>query len=166
MNNIIDFNSNNDINNITIKNFILFELIKNQLNVTNLDNKFTLSDLKRVVNNLPNSIFTNDCCIWSGSIINSNNNNYISFFIKNKKKTLHRLLYCNFINELHDNEYLQFICNNKGTCCTLNHIKKISKKIKKKNMIDDNINNDENNDNNDNNDNNNDNNDNNNIVYF
>ena len=41
---------------------------------------------------------------------------------------LHRLLYINFIGNLHDNSYLQFTCKNKGACCNINHIK-----IKRKN---------------------------------
>ena len=45
---------------------------------------------------------------------------------KNKKIALHRLLYCNFIEPLNDNEYLKFTCNNKGKCCSLKHLKKFS----------------------------------------
>jgi hypothetical protein len=116
------------------KNQMLTELIKNQINISDLDKKFTLADLKRIVNNLPDSIFGDECCIWSGYIINSktdNKNCYISFFIKNKKKALHRLLYYNFIGELNDNEYLKFTCQNKGKCCTLKHFYKVPNDNKK-----------------------------------
>jgi hypothetical protein len=50
-----------------------------------------------------------------------------------KKKALHRLLYCNFIGDLYDSEYLKFTCDNKGKCCTLNHLKKIPNEERKSN---------------------------------
>jgi hypothetical protein len=134
MSNIIDLNSNSSNNITTTKNQILSLLIKKQLTNVELDKKLSLADLKRIVNNLPIDIFGDECCIWSGYIINSNNVNkncYISFFIKNKKKALHRLLYSNFVGELNDKEYLKFTCENKGKCCTLNHFNKIINDEKK-----------------------------------
>jgi hypothetical protein len=114
-------------NRVINKNEILSLLIKNQLSNVDLEKKLLLPDLKRTVNNLPFDIFTDECCIWTGYITNLNKDNkncYISFFHKNKKIALHRLLYCNFVEELNDNEYLKFTCENKGKCCSLKHLKK------------------------------------------
>jgi hypothetical protein len=124
MNDIIIKNEikNNITNN---KNDILIELIKNQLNNIELEKKLSLLDIKRIVNNIPNSIFSDSCCIWSGYIINSKKTSYISFYIKNKKIALHRLLYCNFVGHLYDNEYVKFTCENKGICCSIKHLKKV-----------------------------------------
>jgi hypothetical protein len=114
-------------NKVINKNEILSLLIKNQLNNVDLEKKLLLPDLKRIVNNLPFDIFNDECCIWSGYITNLNKDNkncYISFFHKNKKIALHRLLFSNFVDELNDNEYLKFTCHNKGKCCSLKHLKK------------------------------------------
>ncbi len=111
--------TNNDI--------ILCKLIKNQKQNISLEKKLTFSDLKRISSNLSNDIFDDNCSLWNGYVTNLNskkNNCYISFFYKNKKIALHRLLYINFIGELKDDEYLKFICENKGKCCSLNHLVK------------------------------------------
>lgn len=131
-NNIIEKKNDNNLLNrtnpiVSNKNEILSLLIKKQLPTINVSRKLCLSDLKRIVTHLPIDIFTDNCCIWSGYITNLNKNNkncYISFFFKNKKIALHRLLYYNFVDILEENEYLKFTCNNKGTCCTLKHLKK------------------------------------------
>ena len=116
------------------KDLILSKLIKNQRQM-NLERKLTFSDLKRVSSNLKDDIFEDNCSIWNGYITNLNNDNkncYISFFYKNKKVALHRLLYINFVGELNDNEYLKFTCDNKGKCCTLNHLIKVQSDSEKK----------------------------------
>jgi hypothetical protein len=33
-------------------------------------------------------------------------------------------LYCNFVEDLSDDEYLKFSCENKGNCCNIKHLKK------------------------------------------
>ena len=106
---------------------ILCKLIKNQKQNISLEKKLTFSDLKRISSNLSNDIFDDNCSLWNGYVTNLNskkNNCYISFFYKNKKIALHRLLYINFIDELKDDEYLKFNCENKGKCCSLNHLAK------------------------------------------
>jgi hypothetical protein len=106
---------------------ILCKLIKNQKQNISLEKKLTFSDLKRISSNLSNDIFDDNCSLWNGYVTNINskkNNCYISFFYKNKKIALHRLLYINFIGELKDDEYLKFNCENKGKCCSLNHLAK------------------------------------------
>jgi len=37
---------------------------------------------------------------------------------------LHRLLYINYVGELDDDEYIKYVCMNKGRCCNIHHIKK------------------------------------------
>jgi hypothetical protein len=137
-------NENHQSNNIINKNILLTQLIKNQLQNVELDKKFTLSDMKRVVNNLPSSIFNDSCCIWSGYITNLNKEDkkcYISFYHNNKKIALHRLLYINYIGKLEDNEYLKYTCENKGKCCCLNHINKLHiEHTDKNNVIEEQIN--------------------------
>jgi len=112
---------------MTDKNKIYENLIKNQL--SNMDNKYrlNLSDLKRIADNLLDDIFGNECSIWCGPIItNPNNKSYISFFYNNKKISIHRILYKNYINNLNDNEYLKYTCNNQGICCCINHFYKVN----------------------------------------
>lgn len=110
---------------MNIKDNILANLINKQRDIQQ-DKKLTFSDLKRLSSNLNNDIFGTECSIWNGYITNLNNEKkcYISFFFKSKKVALHRLLYINFINDLSDNDYLKFTCENKGKCCTLSHLNK------------------------------------------
>jgi hypothetical protein len=118
------------INVINNKNSILENLIKNQKENVELKSKLLLSDLKRLTNNLMVDIFTDECSLWDGPILVANNKEYISFFINGKKVSLNRILYKNYIDKLNDNEYLKYICNNKGRCCCLKHIYKVTKKNK------------------------------------
>lgn len=104
--------------------------MKNQKEHIELKSKLLLSDLKRLTNNLSNDIFSDECALWEGPILVANNKEYISFFINGKKISLNRILYKNYIDDLNDNEYLKYSCNNKGRCCTLKHLYKIMKKKK------------------------------------
>jgi hypothetical protein len=110
---------------------ILNELVRKQLSTTPIDKKLSVVDLKRVLNNIDTSIFTNECCMWKGYILTKTDKNcYISFFFKNKKVALHRLLYINYVDNLNKNEYLKYTCKNKGKCCSLKHLKKVSCEFK------------------------------------
>ena len=85
------------------------------------------SDIQRIVQHTPTSIFDlEECSIWSGYITNLNNKKkgtYINFYFKDKKKVaLHRLLYANFVGELNDADYIKYSCQNKGQCCNVNHM--------------------------------------------
>ena len=116
---------------------ILNELLNNQRKDVKSENKLNKNDILQISNNINSSIFDkNKCCIWKGYITNKNNNrgSYINFnFQKNKKKALHRLLYENYVDNLNKNEYIKYICKNKGSCCNINHFKKVkSNKIKTK----------------------------------
>jgi hypothetical protein len=113
---------------MTENSIILSKLIKQQRTNIKLDKKLSFNDLNRISYNLPCDIFSDDCCIWSGYVTNlksKNKNCYISFFFKNKKVSLHRLLYLNYVEDIEDSEYIKYTCNNKGKCCTLNHMVKV-----------------------------------------
>jgi hypothetical protein len=108
------------------KRIILSELLNSQLINIDPSKKLSYNDITRIVKNVSTSLFSNDsCCIWEGYVTNINRNHktqYINFYFKDKKITLHRLLYINFIGELKDTEYLKFSCDNRGKCCNINHI--------------------------------------------
>jgi len=113
----------------TENNELLKELLTKQLKTVQYQKRLQYSDLKRVCKYISSSIFDPvKCCKWEGYITNSNNTcgkgTYINFYFRKKKAALHRLLYSNFIGDLLDDEYLKFGCENKGTCCNINHFKK------------------------------------------
>jgi len=125
---------NNKDNNVPIHKMnsdtILIELIKKQKKNINVTKKLLLNDLKRISKYLTNSIFGNECSIWTGYVTvikNDEKNSYVNFYYCGKKYALHRLLYQNFIGELLDSEYIKFKCPNKGKCCNINHFYKINK---------------------------------------
>ena len=137
------------INNISKENkidnnTIYRELLKKQKKNIEIKNKFSPNDLKRVAKYLKKSIFIKDKCnIWAGYITNNKNESkgtYINFYLKKKKIALHRLLYINFVESLNSNEYIKYTCENKGRCCSINHMKKIKyrnkilKKMKEKDI--------------------------------
>ena len=110
-------------------NQILHELIIKQRNNISQNMRFSFNDLKRISKYLNTSIFnTTECCIWNGyiSTIKNNKHNYINFFFNKKKFSLQRLLYINYVDNLYNNEYIKYNCNNKGSCCNINHIYKIN----------------------------------------
>lgn len=112
------------------KTIIFQELIQNQRKNIISDKKLSLSDLKRISLYLTNSIFTNNCSLWDGYVTEIKNNNaFVNFFFNGKKQALHRLLYNNFVNDINENEYLKFNCENKGKCCTISHIILLKDKI-------------------------------------
>lgn len=122
-----------------MNNLYLVEMIKNQNKNGNLDDKLYLSDMKRISENIDNSLFDKDnCSIWNGSKIKKKDNKgyYINFYFNKKKMSLHRILYKNYNNNLKKNEYLKFTCKNKGICCNVNHITKINKNKNYENNID------------------------------
>lgn len=119
-------------------NELFKDLIRRQRKTITADKKLQLNDLKRICKYINTSIFDKKkCCIWTGYITNMNNatkGTYINFYFKKKKVALHRLLYCNFVDDLSNDEYLKFNCENKGMCCNINHLKKF--KYQKKDLMD------------------------------
>ncbi len=133
---------NNKDNNVPIHKMntdtILVELIKNQKKNIPVDKKLLHNDLKRISKYLTNSIFGNECSLWTGYVTvikNDEKNSYVNFYYCGKKYALHRLLYQNFIGELLDSEYIKFKCPNKGKCCNINHFYKINKNQDETNTI-------------------------------
>jgi len=110
------------------KSALLQELLNKQLKNIPSSKKLQFSDIKRICKYISTSIFDEDnCCNWDGYITNINNKSkgtYVNFFFSGRKVALHRLLYTNFIEELKENEYLKFSCENKGKCCNIHHLKK------------------------------------------
>lgn len=107
---------------------IFRELVDKQIKNIPTNKKLQLRDIKRISQRLTSSIFDeNKCTLWSGYITNTNNTSkgmYVNFYFRKKKVALHRLLYSNFIGELHDDEYLKFNCENRGKCCNIHHMNK------------------------------------------
>ena len=95
-----------------------------------LNKRLSEKDIKRIlsrVGNITND--NNECILWNGYITH-NKIDYINFYFNGKKCALHRLLYINFKGNLKDNDYLEFVCENKGRCCNINHIVKKKTNIK------------------------------------
>lgn len=109
-------------------NMLLKELLKKQIKNTSSDKKLNFNDIKRISKFISSSIFDKKkCVIWNGYITNEKNHSkgtYVNFYFNKKKIALHRLLYINYVDEISDNEYIKFICKNKGKCCNVNHMKK------------------------------------------
>jgi hypothetical protein len=138
-----DANNTNNTNNTKEENVmteypkkindILKELLLKQLPNINPTKKLTFNDIKRISKFLTTSIFDeNNCSLWNGYITNEKNQTkgtYINFYFNQKKIALHRLLYLNFIGDILNTEYIKFICVNKGKCCNVNHMKKVSYNI-------------------------------------
>ena len=106
---------------------IHMELRKKQLPNLDLSLKLRSVDIHRIAQYLDNSIFDIEgCALWTGYVTNEKNKKkgtYVNFYFKNKKKVaLHRLIYVNYKDNLTDNEYLKYSCNNKGMCCNINHM--------------------------------------------
>ena len=120
-----------------MNNNIFQELIKKQRKNLISDKKLSLSDLKRIASYLNSSICTDQCSFWNGYVTTNklsvkSETSFVNFFFNGKKQALHRILYYNFIDELNENEYLKFNCENKGKCCSLQHFSKVKEKDKPK----------------------------------
>ena len=94
-------------------------------NIIDFGNYGTMSfrDLKRFDKYIGGDIFGTECCIWKGETVKK----YISISYKSKKISVIKLLYCNFINDLEEGDYLRNTCENKGFCCCLDHFQKMKK---------------------------------------
>ena len=113
----------------------LQEMISNQRKCIPCDKKLFVTDMKRILNKIDKSIFTNKCVLYNGYVTNRYNfkkSAYINFYFKKKKKALHRLLYINFKDDITDDEYIKFTCEHSGYCLSLNCMQK----FKYKNNVD------------------------------
>ena len=111
---------------------LLKQLINKQIKTISSNKKLSYSDLKRIVKYIDTSIFNDDnCCMWKGYVTNSKPDKnhkgaYVNFYFKRKKVALHRLLYGNFKEDIDDSDYLKYTCDNKGSCCNINHMVKFA----------------------------------------
>ena len=111
---------------------LLKQLINKQIKAIPSNKKLSYSDLKRIVKYIDTSIFDDDsCCLWKGYVTNSKPDKnhkgaYVNFYFKRKKVALHRLLYGNFKEDIDDSDYLKYTCDNKGSCCNINHMVKFA----------------------------------------
>lgn len=114
------------------ENNLLQELLSHQRPFVPISKKLYITDLKRIVNKLPHSIFSDECCIWRGYVTNLHNpkkSAYINFYFRKKKKALHRILFINFKDDLQDDEYIKFTCKHPGYCCSINCMRKYKYKF-------------------------------------
>ena len=108
-------------------------MVLHQRKSVNPEFKLNFKDIRRIIKHTNGcSIFNKTCCQWDG-YVTYNKTYYINFYLHGRKIALHRILYINFINNLFENNYLTFKCNNKGSCISLNCI--CIKKLKKSNNI-------------------------------
>lgn len=120
-----------NINKNNNSNEIMIEMIKKQLTCVRNDKKLQLGDIKRICKNIDGSIFGEKCNLWNGLNVKKKYT-YINFYFKQKKTALHRLLYINYVENIKNNEYIRYTCENPGICCNINHLKKFKYKNKKK----------------------------------
>ena len=124
---------NNNINNIIIdENTILDLFLLHQRKNIPDEKKLSYDDIQRISKYLKTSPFDENicaCAIWTGYISNQNNkfkSPYVNFTYNKKKIPLHRILFVNFSDDLSQQEYIKYICPNKGKCCNIKHMKKCS----------------------------------------
>lgn len=111
----------------TVRTNILNEMLEKQRKGLSPSKRLKYRDLVRISENISTSIFSDKCCLWEGYITNENNSKkgtYINFYFCTRKVALHRLLYINFIDDVDNDQYLKFSCDNKGKCCNINHLVK------------------------------------------
>lgn len=113
---------------ITPKEILLNEMIQKQLPNVPKNWKLTRKDMNRMLEKIKVSIFDPvKCSIWDEANFEKKKRkkgSYINFYFNTGKIALHRLLYSNFIELLQQNEYVKYLCNNKGNCCNVNHLVK------------------------------------------
>ena len=117
------------------KNILLDEILARQLNNLPENYKISYKDFLRILKYIKSSLLCEDfCCIWTGNVTQNDDgqNEYISFVFRKDKISLQRLLYINFIGPLQDNEDIKYKCKNKGRCCNINHLIKMTKEEKDK----------------------------------
>lgn len=119
-------------NKIIDSNTLLEELVKCQRKKIASSKKLSFNDMKRICKHINTSIFNKQSCsIWQGYITNNDHPEkgiYINFYFNGKKVALHRILYINYIDNLDNDEYLKYECENIGKCCNVNHLKKFKYK--------------------------------------
>jgi hypothetical protein len=127
---------------VNLSDKYLCEMIDKQRSAILSNMRLSYNDIRRISKYIDNSLFdTKKCSIWTGYVTNKNKSHkgqYINFYYNKKKTALHRLLYINFIDNLDEDEYVKFTCDNKGRCCNINHLNKFKyqRKIIKESQLD------------------------------
>jgi len=85
--------------------------------------KMNFDELKRYDKEIGGNIFGNECCLYKGK----SDLKFITCSFRGNKTSLIRLLYHNYIDDIHRGDKIIFTCENKERCCNLNHFQ-----IKKK----------------------------------
>lgn len=81
--------------------------------------KMSFDDIKRIDKYIPNNIFIgDDCVIWNGE----KKNKYNTMSYNSKKVSVLRLLLHNYVNDIKENDCINYLCENNGTCVKLSHI--------------------------------------------
>lgn len=82
--------------------------------------KLDFQDIKRLDTYIKGNIFVSeDCCIYTGET----KKKYSTISYKGKKVSVLRLLYHNYIDDVLSDDILEYLCDNPGICCNLNHFK-------------------------------------------
>ncbi len=77
-----------------------------------------LDEIKRLDKNIYENFFdSKECVIYHGEV----KKNYATISFKQKKVSVHRLIYHNYIGHINDYDKIEFLCKNKGNCININH---------------------------------------------
>ena len=117
------------------KNILVDELIDKQLKDIPETRKLLYKDFLRIAKNINSSMFDEDfCSVWTGcaQIDKETKKINVHFYFRQKKMSLYKLLYINFVGPLSDTESIKFTCRNRGRCCNINHMIKFTKEDKEK----------------------------------
>ena len=98
--------------------------------------KFGLMDIHRLSAYIDTSIFsTDDCILYNRNVKKKKYKRYITFYFNGKKRSLHRLLYQNYIGPLTNEYFIRYNCVNHSKCININHLKKMKYNRNKKQEI-------------------------------
>ncbi len=138
---IVDINPNKiDVKTFTETNKVVYKLLKNQRKlITSVGNYGPMShtDFLKVESFVSGDIFStgrtesaegNECCLYTG-YVRKNTGAQISY--NGKKVLLSRLLYLNYIEDIIQADNIVNICDNKGICCKLAHLSKVTRNSSK-----------------------------------
>ena len=99
----------------------LRKMVKNQREIIepsgNYD-KLNQFEMQRLIMNIHGDIFDSEiCCFWKGEM----KGKYCTVSFHKNKCSLLRLLLHNYIDHVNPKDKLEYLCDNKGKCCNLNH---------------------------------------------
>lgn len=85
---------------------------------------FSKKDLKFIVQNISQSIFSSTgCCVWKNDVLEVNNNRrFIIFKHRGKFKALHYLIYNAFVDLTKKDDKIVYKCRHKNICLNINHM--------------------------------------------